>query len=130
MASPGAIIALWTYFYPETGGKEDLTIERYYRKLVGPLVSQGQSYYMRLYQELPFPFKEIQAPISEMTVQWNLEQLLSFMGTYSTRLRYRELHKADPIDLVKAELSSAWGNSQEIKALKFALGIKVGRIRE
>ena len=128
VASPGAVIALWTYFYPETGGKEDTAIERYYRELVGPLLSHGQNYYMRLYADLPFPFEELQAPISEMAVQWNLEQLLAFMGTYSTRLRYKELHGSDPIDLVMTELSSAWGDPQQTKELRFPLGFKVGRI--
>jgi hypothetical protein len=83
---------------------------------------------MRLYSDLPFPFEELPAPISEMTVQWNLEQLLAFMGTYSTRLRYKELHGSDPIDLIMTELSSTWGDPQETKELRLPLGFKVGRI--
>ncbi len=84
---------------------------------------------MRLYADLPFPFEELQAPISEMTVHWDLGQLLAFMGTYSTRIRYQELHGCDPIDLITDELSSAWGDAKLTKGLRLPLGFKVGRIR-
>ena len=99
--APGGVIALWTYFYPETGGTEDRTIQRYYCELLGPLLPVGQNYYMRFYKDLPLPFEEQSPPTSEMCVDWNCEQLLAFMGTYSTRPRYAELHKKDPLDLIR-----------------------------
>lgn len=126
---PGAIIALWTYFYPLVGNKADTPISRYYLELVGPLLPRGQDYYMRYYADLPFPFQELAPPIGQMTVSWTLPQLLSFMGTYSTRPRYRELHGRDPLELVSAEISAEWGDPQLTRELTMPLGFKIGRIK-
>ena len=82
---------------------------------------------MRFYKDLPLPFEEQSPPTSEMCFDWNCEQLLAFMGTYSTRPRYAELHKKDPLDLIRDELIEAWGDPQEVKKVRFPLGFRVGK---
>lgn len=125
--APGARIAVWTYFYPETGGAEDTHIRYYFEKLLAPLLPAEHRYYTTLYRDLPFPFTEEEPPsCQEIRVRWNLDELMLFMGTYSTRPRYAQLHGVDPLDLVKSPLLETWGASDTVKELRLPLGFRIG----
>ena len=59
-------------------------------------------------QGLDFPFGEIVAPRFEMTVQWRMDELLKYLGTWSSVEKYLAATGTDPLELISPDLEAAW----------------------
>jgi hypothetical protein len=82
----------------------------------------------RRYADIPFPFDEISMPEFSMTARWNLADLVGYLGTWSSVERYRQQQGADPLALIKADLSAAWGPAESERPVTWPLFFRVGRV--
>jgi hypothetical protein len=64
----------------------DEVVNRYYYEVVGPFWPPERKL-VEQFADLPFPFHEINAPKFEMTAQWNLDHLVGYLQTWSSRQR-------------------------------------------
>src|SRR5207247_10054172 len=74
-----------------------LVNHRYYDKVVGSFWPAERAL-VEKFEELPFPFSEIQTPSFEMIAQWNLKQLLGYLRSWSTTERFLTADKRDPVN--------------------------------
>jgi len=81
------------------------------------------------YKTIPFPFIEIESPKFEMTVNWNLDDLVSYMQTWSAVKRYNTEKKFNPLDLIMDKLEKLWGKHENQKVVKWDMNIRVGKIQ-
>ena len=58
----------------------DEVVNRYYYEVVGPFWPQERKL-VEQFDNLPFPFHEIDPPKFEMTAQWNLDHLVGYLRT-------------------------------------------------
>ena len=61
----------------------DEVVNRYYYEVVGPFWPQERKL-VEQFDNLPFPFHEIDPPKFEMTAQWNLDHLVGYLRTWSS----------------------------------------------
>jgi ubiquinone/menaquinone biosynthesis C-methylase UbiE len=128
-ARPRAVLALWTYGLNtvETDSINAI-VEDYYTNIVGPFWPPERKIVEEGYRTIPFPFEEITAPAFAMATHWNLEQLLSYFGTWSATNRFREAKKQDPIPNLRTNLAQLWGRSDQLRQITWPLALRVGRI--
>ena len=103
----------------------DEVINRYYFEVVGPFWPP-ERVLVEKFDELPFPFFEIQTPSFEMIAQWNLEHLVGYLRSWSATQRFMIAKRADPLEQITDELRGAWGNSQQARSVIWPLTLRVG----
>jgi ubiquinone/menaquinone biosynthesis C-methylase UbiE len=76
-------------------------------------------------QRLELPFEEVVAPSFEMTEHWRMEELLNFLGTWSSVKEYLAATGTDPLKLITRELEAAWGDSERTLKIVWPLDLRV-----
>lgn len=124
---PGAIVAAWTYGLMRVAPGIDRVVSRLYTDVVGPYWPPERALVESGYRDLPFPFETIPAPPFALRADWTLERLLGYLASWSAVQRFQEATGQDPLDLVRAELASAWGDPAATRPIEWPLELRVGR---
>ena len=103
----------------------DEVINRYYYEVVGPFWPP-ERVHIEKFEELPFPFWEIQTPSFEMIAQWNLEHLLGYLRSWSATQRFIAANKRDPLEAIADDLRAAWGDPGQMRKVVWPLILRVG----
>ncbi|MEJ2359864.1 MAG: class I SAM-dependent methyltransferase [Gammaproteobacteria bacterium] len=124
---PDGVLAVWSYQMLSITPAVDAIVEHYYHEVVGPywpperrLVEQG-------YAPLPPPFREIDVPAFAMSSEWNLEELLGYLGTWSASVYYRKDQQHDPLSHIRDSLAQTWGDPSQRRRVQWPLRLRVGR---
>jgi SAM-dependent methyltransferase len=130
VARAGSVLAVWCYQLHSISPEIDRVVHRLYSDIVGAdwpperrLVEEG-------YQTLAFPFEELANPPFEMKHSWDLEHLWGYLASWSSTQRYQKRTGQDPLELIKQELETAWGNPEEARDVIWPLHLRVGRISD
>ena len=124
VSKPRGVIAATAYKLTTISPQIDVIVNRYYSDIVGPYWP-AERVLVEKFEELPFAFPEIETPRFEMVADWNVEQLLGYLRTWSATQRFMAAEKRDPLEEVEQELRLAWG--EEERRVVWPLTVKVGR---
>jgi hypothetical protein len=61
-----------------------------------------------------------------MMAEWKLEQLLGYLGTWSSTQRFMAAEQRDPLEEIEGELRAAWGT--DMRRVVWPLTVRVGRV--
>ena len=125
LKSNGVFAASAYKFFHITPEIDPLVNHRYYDKVVGPFWPPERTL-VEKFEELPFPFSEIQTPSFEMIAQWNLEHLLGYLRSWSATQRFIAAKNRDPLEIIAGELRAAWGDAKEPRRVVWPLTLRVG----
>ena len=103
----------------------DEVINRYYYEVVGPF-RPPERVLVEKFEELPFPFSEIQTPSFEMIAQWNLEHLVGYLRSWSATQRFIAANKRDPLEAIADDLRAAWDDPGQMRKVVWPLILRVG----
>ncbi len=123
---PGGVVAVWTYWNAHVSPAVDAVIERFRYTMVGPYWPPERAYVNSAYRDLPFPFEALPAPEMELRATWTIARFLGYLGTWSAVEQYRTTHGTDAVDLIRADLLSAWGEGE--RAVRWPLAMRIGRV--
>jgi len=104
----------------------DEVVNRYYYEVVGPFWPQERKL-VEQFDNLPFPFHEIDPPKFEMTAQWNLDHLIGYLRTWSSTQRFIAAKGSDPLKQIMTELRTAWGAPEQTRNVIWPLTLRIGR---
>ena len=123
---PNGILAASAYrFLRITPEIDQLVNHRYYDKIVGPFWPPERML-VEKFEELAFPFSEIQTPSFQMIAQWNLEHLAGYLRSWSATQRFIAANQRDPLDEIADELRVAWGDTRRTRRVIWPLTLRVG----
>lgn len=125
-----ALVAVWCYGYSHVDAAVDGVFARLHDHLLGPYWPPERRHIGNHYAQLSFPFEPVSTPEFAMRCDWTLAQYLAYLGSWSSVARYREAHDADPLELVRAEFATAWGDPDAVRTVRWPLTLKVGRVAE
>jgi hypothetical protein len=80
------------------------------------------------YRSLPFPFEELDAPGFEIRLDWRLEQLVGYVGTWSAVWALEQAQGQGPFATFRRELANAWGPATAVRTVRWPLTFRVGRV--
>ena len=125
---PGGLLVAWTYGSQRVDeGPVDEVMAHFYDRVIGGYWTPERRWVETGYRTLRFPFEEtpIEAPVME--AEWNLNQLLGYVGTWSAVARCREVTGTDPLTALAARLAPVWGNPAARRPVRWPISVRAGR---
>jgi SAM-dependent methyltransferase len=126
IAAPDAILALLCYGTFNTDERFMSRINQFYAEELGPYWPPERLLIEAGYASLPFPFREQKAPPMEITLDWNLDQLLGYLSTWSAVRRAREAGKQAMLADFDQALRSLWGAPETVCRVRWPLHLRLG----
>jgi len=77
------------------------------------------------YKTVTLPFKKIHAPAFYMTAEWNLQQLLGYLSTWSASKKYQHTTGTNPVDKIRDKLCGTWGLPSTTRLITWPLSLKI-----
>lgn len=124
---PDGIFAAIGYGIMHISPELDQVVHYLYEDILGEFWDQERKYIEDNYLNIPFPFTEIESPNLEITAQWNFEQLVGYLETWSALQHYIKAKGKNPMVIVYNDLKQAWGNA-DTHEIHFPLLLKVGKL--
>ncbi len=128
VADPDGLLAAISYGEVSVEGTPDKVVSHFYHDIIGPFWPPERRYVDEGYRNIPFPFAEIETPDFEMQAFWTLEQLNGYLGTWSAVKEYELTKGENPLDVIGAELQSAWPDPEQPRRVSWPLALRVGRV--
>jgi SAM-dependent methyltransferase len=125
---PEGLLVVWTYGNQRVdGGPVDGVLGDFYHRVIGSYWMPERRWVETGYRTLRFPFDEIPIQSPPMVADWNLAQLLGYVGTWSAVVRCREVTAADPLVDLAARLLPLWGDPSSARRVEWPLSVRAGR---
>lgn len=128
VARPGGVLAALSYGELRVAGAPEAIVSRFYHDIIAPYWPPERRHVDEGYESIPFPFTRIDAPPFVMEVDWNPEQLLGYLGTWSAVKEFERQNGRDPLELIAAELQAVWGGAEQTRRISWPLTLLVGRV--
>jgi len=123
---PRGVFAVSAYkFFRITPAIDEVVNHRYYEEIVGAFWPP-ERVLVEKFEELPFPFAEIETPSFEMIAQWHLEHLVGYLRSWSATQRFIAANKRDPLEAIADDLRAAWGDPEQFHSVIWPLTLRVG----
>ena len=125
---PGGLLVVWTYGRQRVdSGPVDELLNDFYDRVIGSWWAPERRWVETGYQTLRFPFEETAIAAPPMIAEWNLGQLLGYIGTWSAVARCREETGSDPLAELAGRLVPLWGDPSAPRDIEWPLSVRAGR---
>jgi len=128
IAKTGALIAIWSYNNCTVDKETDKIFFRLYKEILGEYWSYERKQVEEAYRAIPFPFYEVKEKVFYMKKQWNLQDFLGYLSTWSAVQKYIKTNNKNPLELVEQDFTKVWGNPDVAREVNFPVTLKTGRI--
>ena len=125
ISKPGGVIAATAYKLAKVSPKIDALVNHYYSDVVGPYWPEERRL-VEEFEDLPFPFAELEPAPFEMVAEWTADEVLGYLRTWSATQRFMAAEKRDPLKEVEGALRSAWDG--KLRRVIWPLTVRVGRV--
>jgi len=123
---PGGLVALISYGVVTVNAALDAIIRPFYRDVLGSYWPPERRHVDDGYRMLPFPFAELDAPPFEIGLDWRLEELVGYVGTWSAVWALERAQGPAPFATFQRDLATAWGPAAGIRSVRWPLALRVG----
>jgi SAM-dependent methyltransferase len=125
---PGGLLAVWGYQDTRVNPAIDVVLLRYRKEIVG----NDWAFQVRLlteqYRTIPFPFEEITAPTHFVArANMALDDIVGFLASWSATQRYQMRTGNDPVEVIRSDLTAAWGDPRLVRVVEWPLFMRIGR---
>lgn len=128
VAKPDAVISVWSYELCQVDEDTDKIFMKFYHDILEDYWAPERKHVENAYSKIPFPFIEVEEHVFFMKKQWNLQEFLGYLSTWSAVQKYILTNGKNPIELVVADFEKAWKNPDTAKEISFPVTVKTGRI--
>jgi ubiquinone/menaquinone biosynthesis C-methylase UbiE len=111
---PGGLVAAWTYGLLTVNDDIDSIIQSFYSGVLGGYWPQERRYVDEAYQTIPFPFSKVETPNLNIVREWTLEQLCSYLESWSAVEKYKSENGTSGVDLIKKQLEPYWTDNRRV----------------
>ncbi|MFW5942175.1 MAG: class I SAM-dependent methyltransferase [Chloroflexota bacterium] len=128
ISKPRAILAVWTYHFPVINPAVDSFLQQLYWDTLGGYWPEELRYLEKHYRTIPFPFTEIKPPPFAIEAEWNVEQFIGFIASWSATHRYMEERGQEALEASIARLRTIWGAPDRQHPVRWPLHFRLGRL--
>jgi len=121
-----AVLVAWSYELCRITPAVDRVMDRLYRDLLDGYWPPERRHVERGYQDIPFPFTQVELPTFHMRAGWTLEHFMGYVHSWSAVQAYRRALDRDPLTEVEADMAAAWGESHMTREIVWPLNILSG----
>lgn len=130
VAKPGAVIAVWMY-----GGHrvDDIDADKvrddFYRNITYPYWEPERKLIDDNYANVAFEYELLPVKDFSIRLQWNLDEWLGYISTWSAVQKYTRLNGQSPIPLLEEKIKNCW-KPGDVKNISFPITLKLGRVNK
>lgn len=128
IAVDNAVIALISYGGMQLEPDLDERFERFYRSEIGPYWPSERKLVDSGYADIDFPFDEYPAPLMQIRKDWDLNELLGYLSTWSAVRRVEEAGKSEVLQAFAADLTELWGDATTTRQVTWPVNMRLGII--
>ncbi|QXH49474.1 class I SAM-dependent methyltransferase [Pseudomonas fakonensis] len=128
VAVPGALLALVSYGVLSLEPGLDERFQRFYWQEIGPYWPAERKLVDSGYATLDFPFEEIPGPAIDLQLQWDFDQLLGYIATWSAVRSAREAGQSQLLLDFAEDLYALWGDPAQRRAVQWPINMRVARL--
>ena len=123
-----AVLALITYGVPRLDEDLDTRFRDFYWQELESYWPAARKLVDAGYADLPFPFAEQSTPVLEIRKEWNLEELLGYLSTWSAVRSVREASREDILQRFASDLAERWGNPTRRRDVLWPINMRLGAL--
>jgi len=125
---PNGVLAVWSYGGCRVTPELDKVLNYFnFKFLDGYWPPETWMNWTDKYRSLPFPYPLIDTPQFVAVRDYNLDDLLNYIFSWSGMQQYIKREGKNPIDLISADLKAAWGNPSERRKVYWDIFLKCGK---
>lgn len=128
IAVRGGVLALISYGVLVLDEKLRERFTRFYYDEIGPFWPPERKLVDSGYAGIDFPFDPIEPPRMEIRKDWDLEQTLGYISTWSAVRRAREAGREELLKNFADDLAALWGDAAQTRAVAWPINMRVGRL--
>ncbi len=123
---PGGLLATWGYGLVQSENETtNRLVREFYTTMVGKYWDAERKYVDDAYQTIPFPFRELPHPDFSIAVTWSLNELLGYLGTWSSVQKFIRSEGYNPVEAFGQQLEAYWMANE---ALFFPVFMRAGMV--
>jgi ubiquinone/menaquinone biosynthesis C-methylase UbiE len=128
LASRGVLVA--TVYADAALGDSTLDpiLQHFNKTVVGKFWPPERKLVDEQYRSIKFPFEELATPKLVLAREWNLEQLVGYVRSWSATVRYLRHHGTDPTADFQKSLQQKWGSPQGTRRIAWPFTIRACRV--
>jgi ubiquinone/menaquinone biosynthesis C-methylase UbiE len=124
---PGGLFAAWCYVSCTVNEEIDHYLNDYYHNIVGDYWPPERVHVEAGYADLPFPFAQIEMPEFEIRSEMTLKNLIGYLGTWSSTVRYQNAKGENPLIPLYDKISPIWGDDHNLHTVRWPILARAGR---
>lgn len=124
---PGGLFAAWTYTWPHISEAADRIVEAELLDVIRDYWAPQNRLAWDGYADVPFPFRELPAPKVSLALDWDLDQFLAYVGTWSATRRCVEEKGKGVLGNLGAALAREWTERRSKRKVVMEFHCRVGR---
>ena len=124
------VIAAWAYGLHSISTEIDDITHLLYEDILGSYWPKERKIVENRYQDISFPFQEIDMPVFQIELDWTLSELIGYLYTWSSVQKFIKKNNSDPIKQIYDDLAAAWGDKNtwhKRRRVVWPIYIRVGR---
>jgi len=125
---PGGVVALISYGVVTVDADLDAVIRPFYRDVLASYWPPERRHVDEGYGSLPFPFRELDAPAFEIRLDWRLEDLVGYVGTWSAVWALEQAEGQGPFASFRRGLEAVWQPATTVRTVRWPLALRVGQV--
>ena len=128
VAAHDGVIALISYGVFDSDSDIRERLHQFYYDDIGAYWPAERKMVDEGYRNIYFPFEEISTQPMEISLQWNLEQLMGYISTWSAIKKAKSVGKEDLLIQFHKELSELWSDPAQLKTIIWPVNIRAGKL--
>jgi ubiquinone/menaquinone biosynthesis C-methylase UbiE len=122
---PAGILAAWTYKRFSITPEIDYIINQLEQEKIAPYWPKERKMVEDGYRTIHLPMKEQPVSSFRMEEQWNLEQVMGYLNTWSAVKEYRKDKGTNPVAGIAEKVKEAWGAAETTKLVQWPFVVRV-----
>ena len=128
VSGPDAWFVAWTYGHVTVDPVSDVPLTELYATTLGPYWPFERRFVDARYATLEFPFDAIPTPSLDMHCEWQRDELIDYVATWSAVAAMQRATGEDPLPALRARLAETWPDGER-RTVRWPLAIRAGRVR-
>ena len=124
---PNGMFAAWSYNLLHVDNDIDEIISDLYAKTLGSFWPFERKMVENAYKDLDFPFDVQRNTSFEMRAEWDFNQLIGYLNTWSAVKAYIKQSQQNPVSEVSNRILNIWGEKHDKKQIMWPLTVIIGQ---
>lgn len=128
IANSQSIVALISYGVLDLPPELNQRFQYFYWNEIGSLWPAERKLVDNEYRDLEFPFKEFIAPQMFIELDWDLQQFLGYVSTWSAIKVMKQQNQLSTLSKFGQDLNHIWGKPTEKKRVAWPINMRIGKV--